>query len=597
MNKIILSFIILFFVSCSSKKNPAIHDASPVSDKGSNSSLFNPEVARDSKALHHYILGQLSFNQDKKEQAKKDFNESAKYFDNTPIEVQLKLIEIKIQDGKFEEAKVDLEKLLTQNKEGKVTTSYIDTLNLYGATLLSLNNWDQAIETFEAILKLDTKRPEIYLTLSGLYSQKQNFDKALEVLNKFVLEYPDLSVAYQYISRTHEVKNQLKLAQEAIDKALSRDPDNVSAQFDKIRLLIKERKINEAKALIFKLLEKNPQNLDARRLLSHLLLGENKLDDALQQLKQIEPSEEDSTDTNYKIALILLEKKDYKGAEEELNKVIEKQPNHSYARFYIATIQSSEGRKDVALENLEAIEKDQEVYIKARTFIAQIEYERGNKDKAFDVLERLVVDRPEDVTLVQLCAGLLREDGQYQRSIDFLNKRIKYYPTNEKLYIELAQSYEKIGDSKSALLNMEEALKLNDKTPDVLNYVAYHYADNFKNGNVTELSLAEKYALSAVKQKPTNAYFIDTLAWVYFKQGKLSEAEKKQNLAISIVKNDSTLLEHYGDIKLALNDQISALKAYREALANIDPNTKEVDLKLQRESLTRKIIGLENKSK
>jgi tetratricopeptide (TPR) repeat protein len=71
----------------------------------------------------------------------------------------------------------------------------------------------------------------------------------------------------------------------------------------------------------------------------------------------------------------------------------------------------------------------------------------------------------------------------------------------------------------------------------------------------------------AVKAEPTNSSYLDSLGWVYFRLGKLKEAE--ENLAAAARSNaaSATIHEHLGEVYHARNEVDRARAAWEKALS------------------------------
>ena len=78
----------------------------------------------------------------------------------------------------------------------------------------------------------------------------------------------------------------------------------------------------------------------------------------------------------------------------------------------------------------------------------------------------------------------------------------------------------------------------------------------------------------AVTQEPKNGAYIDSLGWVYFRQGKLDLAEKYLLDATKLLPRDATVHEHLGDVLAKRGDVGRALEVYRAAL-KLDPEAKD----------------------
>src|SRR5437899_10010859 len=95
---------------------------------------------------------------------------------------------------------------------------------------------------------------------------------------------------------------------------------------------------------------------------------------------------------------------------------------------------------------------------------------------------------------------------------------------------------------------MEEAIRLDPKHADALNYLGYTYAER-------DMQLEEAVALiqRALAVKPQNGYYLDSLAWAYYKMGRFQEALAEMKRAVAVVPDDPVFLEHLGDFFLNQN--------------------------------------------
>jgi tetratricopeptide (TPR) repeat protein len=86
------------------------------------------------------------------------------------------------------------------------------------------------------------------------------------------------------------------------------------------------------------------------------------------------------------------------------------------------------------------------------------------------------------------------------------------------------------------------------------------------------LDEAESLIRKAVEAEPESAAYLDSLAWVVFKQGRVAEALPYMLRALEhMAEPDATLYEHLGDIHFELGNRAEALEAWRKSLA-LEPN-------------------------
>lgn len=109
-----------------------------------------------------------------------------------------------------------------------------------------------------------------------------------------------------------------------------------------------------------------------------------------------------------------------------------------------------------------------------------------------------------------------------------------------------------------------------------------------------ELDEAERYAKMAVKAAPGDPAIADTLAWVYYRQGRHQEALEQQLAAIGMPNamarpaQGAELYYHLGVIQETLGQKEEARKSYARVL-QLGPREQEV-----RDDTTRRLRRLEN---
>lgn len=225
-------------------------------------------------------------------------------------------------------------------------------------------------------------------------------------------------------------------------------------------------------------------------------------------------------------------------------------------------------------------EKELAAYMTALAYVDARQYEKAISK--FDKLKTM----PEAHYFKAVC---------YKRLNDNL-KAAKILDEAEKIAIE---------QSKSNFLNLEFYLFkafVNDKAkrydivmavlenlysqyPDnheVCNYYGYFLADHNKNLDKAEDALKE-----AIKREPDNAAYLDSMAWLYFRQGRYQEA---YDFIIKAINNmtenfDGLIYDHAGDIAFALNKNEEALEFWQTALELYSEDTNPEEIQKKKEKL------------
>jgi tetratricopeptide (TPR) repeat protein len=134
----------------------------------------------------------------------------------------------------------------------------------------------------------------------------------------------------------------------------------------------------------------------------------------------------------------------------------------------------------------------------------------------------------------------------------------------------------KLGNEQEALQTMEKVININPEHSQALNFVGYTLADSNQN-----LERALVLVKKALELDPENGFILDSLAWVYFKQGKVKKAWETIGLAISKVQNDPIIWEHYGDIARKADFLQKAKKGYQKAIELGAQNSEAIRQKLR----------------
>jgi Flp pilus assembly protein TadD len=145
------------------------------------------------------------------------------------------------------------------------------------------------------------------------------------------------------------------------------------------------------------------------------------------------------------------------------------------------------------------------------------------------------------------------------------------------LVFSLGVANERLGRFPEAEQAFQRALVIDPEDGRTLNYLGYMWADRGEN-----LEQALELIQRAVALEPDNGAYVDSLGWVYYRLGRLNEARHHLEEAARLMPEDATILEHLGDLYVALEIPDKARELYRRALAIDDDNVEGLRRKLAR---------------
>ena len=136
----------------------------------------------------------------------------------------------------------------------------------------------------------------------------------------------------------------------------------------------------------------------------------------------------------------------------------------------------------------------------------------------------------------------------------------------------IGMAYQMLADPKRAETYLRKAIELSSKSelPDAYNALGYLYAEQ-------GIKLDEAAALvrRALKSAPTSGAYLDSLGFIYFKQGKLDAAIENLELAIQYLPNTPEILLHLADAYLQKGLKEKALQTLEHAI-QLEPDNVEL---------------------
>ena len=150
-------------------------------------------------------------------------------------------------------------------------------------------------------------------------------------------------------------------------------------------------------------------------------------------------------------------------------------------------------------------------------------------------------------------------------------------PENPAAWFALGVVQDKLGKLDQVVAAMEKVIAIDPKHATALNYLGYTFAD--RNMRLPE---AEKLVLRALEIRPDDGYFLDSLAWIHFRQGGHPRAEEELLRALKLVPDDPVILEHLGDVLQAQGRDEEAAARFEKAIAKGHEKPDDVGAKLHR---------------
>jgi membrane associated rhomboid family serine protease/Tfp pilus assembly protein PilF len=233
----------------------------------------------------------------------------------------------------------------------------------------------------------------------------------------------------------------------------------------------------------------------------------------------------------------------------------------------------------------------------APLFRASAAARRGDTETAIHNLRQAILRQPNAPGAREWLMTLLEREKRYpELTREFLDLSRTSLPQGELLAegIHLADTLANAHQGAEAEAVYRRLMELDPDNSLVLNGLAYLYADVLE----THLDEAEKLAQKALNRIPRGGdgpswlpgasrlkeyrgAVLDTLAWVYFKEGKLAEAYSTQQEAVRLAGDNPEIRYHMGRIQEGRGQLPAARSEYGFALRE-DPKYAPARLALER---------------
>jgi len=435
-------------------------------------------------------------------------------------------------------------------------------------TALILNNRTDELATQLAAL-LDRDKANLagnLLRLPRLFARHP--DKALvqQLIDRLAQPYVGIAEAHAAMATAALNANDVTRARREAEQAAQLRPD-----WEFGAILLAQMLSREGNALAISHLETfvrdYPEAGDARLTLARLLISEKRFAAARTQLKRLIEERPNDTEILYPAAMLALQEGDQEAGKAMLERLLGSRfPDKSTVHFFLGQIAEDQKHPDQALRHYrQVIAGDQ--FMTARFRIAQLQLQQGSLDDALKTLrETSAKTAAEQVRLAMAEAALLREVKRHDTALQVLENALRTHPDNTELLYEASMSAEKLGKLDLMENYLNKVLKQNPEHAHALNALGYSLAD--RNIRLDEAArLIEKASALA----PKDPFIMDSLGWVQFRQGKLTEALSTLEEAFRL-RPDPEIAAHIGEVLWQLNRRDDARKIWGEAASKHPDN-------------------------
>lgn len=430
------------------------------------------------------------------------------------------------------------------------------------ATLSALRGTDEAraVKHLNAMLEEDPAGFESTLMeLTKVLEKEGNSELVFGALEKVAKQHPNQAVVFFVQALLAGQLNKQEIARAKVDKALEIQPGWNKALILRAQFAIRNDKLDLARRDLEKALEKTPDNDRLKKMLAQVLVKDEALDDAITVYQSILDVKPEDGDSQFAIALIYLQQKKEDEALDGFKKLVNKAQWDAPACFYIGRIEYKRENYNQALVWFDKVTKGAYSYdasmAAASVFLSQKKYIEAETriDKISETFPK------QQLNIVLLKAEIYNAQKKYQKAFDLLATSLKDSPENKELLYTRALIAEKLNKLDVLEADLKKILAKYPDDANTLNALGYTLVDRTERYDE-----AEKYLRRAIKLKPDEPVFMDSIGWLYYKQGKSTEALKYLRMAYD-KQAESEIAGHLAEVLLSAGKKDEAREVFKKA--------------------------------
>jgi tetratricopeptide (TPR) repeat protein len=483
--------------------------------------------------------------------------------------------------------------------------------SLWLARLYRLHNEpERAEQVLRGMLKEDPDNDAAVEQLTQLLLDENKSEEAIKLLEGMIARTPT-PTTYDLLGDAYTQIHDYPKAEAAYRKAVDLDPSELSHLRGLGQTLLSEEKYPEALIVYKKLVDLMPDDADVYLRIAQIYRELHQLDKAEENLVKARQYAPGSLEVMYNEAMIYQSQGRFEDAIRVLSDAVTGVKSQS------AVLPSRRRSLSILYQQLGMLYRDTQNYQaaiytfqelgrlgdeedhRARLLIMDTYRQAKDLPKALQAGRDAVAKYPKDSAIRSSYALLLGENQQAEEAAKLLQPDLKGKPSDRDVYLNLAQTYERSHLYKEAETAARKAeslageprenetawlllgaiyerqkqfdkaedqfkkiLAVNPKNAIVLNYYGYMLADRG-----IRLEEAQDMIQRALEQDPYNGAYLDSLGWVYFRQGRFEDAEISLRKAADREQHDPTIRSHLGDVYAKQGRMDQAAVEWEKSLA------------------------------
>lgn len=436
--------------------------------------------------------------------------------------------------------------------------------------------YDKAIDAYEDLYARNHGNTDALHILVQLYQQQKNFPMMLKTISRLETEEGESEQYTLSKMRIYEMMDDKKAAYKELKSLVDAHPLDMVYKTMLGNWLMQHHRQKEAFKMFTDVLKEEPENSYAQMSLYDYYKATQQEDQAHQMLDKILLSPKTDLETKVMMFRSFIQDNETHGGDSTqvvalFDKVLDvPQPSADVAEMraaYMSLKKMPDSIIGKAYEKVLAIAPDN---VNARLQLVQLLWNQKDYTSVIAQSKAAHAYNPEEMVFYYFGGMAHYQKNDEDAALHEFRQGVAQVRADASpdlvsdLYAVMGDILYKKKDKQAAYAAYDSCLQWKDDNVMALNNYAYYMSEEG-----IDLHKAESMSYKAVKAEPNNGTYLDTYAWILFKEERYADAKTYIDAALKnsdSTENNSTILEHAGDI-YAMNGMIDdAMKYWKQAL-------------------------------
>ena len=526
---------------------------------------------------------------------------------------------------KFENAYYEGVKHAVLEEDEEAARYFEYALKIYpesGATYYQLSklytkagNLSKGLQYGLAAIKLTEEYNHFYYAhVAQLYETGGMNEYSADVYSQMIENEPYRSELYEKAIEQYLLAKENKKAMQLAEKYEDNLGISEGSARAKAHVYYKNLEFDKALAEFEKLVDTYPENLNYKILLTQAYIEFGKYNEAYESLKEIDSDDREVGEMWLVLGEVFVSREDYTLSYECLKKGFSNpmvNADHKMGAFksYFLRLMHSDSAREEAFELVDILSELHPDQAQPLELKADIHRVLGEYEESRNLLLQAIDLKSSNFDLWNKLLMMDSKLGNGRYQVNDASRAIRLYPNIPSLYLAKAYGYYDLENYDSTVVAAEEGLEIAVNDMDLVELwackgSAYGKLEKFSDSdscferalridsrnalvlNNYAFALAERgqrleYADSlievAMDLSPDNPYYLDTKAWIAFKQGDTDLAIKLLNQAVKLDILSPEYYEHLAEIYWSLGNREMAKECIDYAIKKGSKNQELID--------------------